>query len=116
MSGLIAHLNVFSTDPGTYVDPEDWSSHRTQFPAAVPAHGSVALTWPVQAVNSGRLVVYVAVTDVQQHRVTVSMPLELTVSKRQTVDPGGVLPLAVGVPGAVAVVLGLVLLRRRRTA
>jgi hypothetical protein len=42
---LIAHLNVLSLRKGTYVDPEDWSSHRTQYLKAIPAGGSATTTW-----------------------------------------------------------------------
>jgi thiamine pyrophosphate-dependent acetolactate synthase large subunit-like protein len=113
--GLIAHLNVFSTDPNTYVDPEDWSSHRTQFLDPLPTHGSADLTWTVQAVNSGSLILYVAVTDIRNHSVVVSGPIELTVTQQQSIDAAGILPMAVGVPAAVAVLLTLVRLRRRRS-
>src|SRR3954468_19854194 len=30
-TGLVANLNVVSLDPNVYVDPEDWSTQRTQF-------------------------------------------------------------------------------------
>ena len=61
VSDLVAHLNVLSDDPGTYVDPEDWSSHRTQYLPAIPPNGEQKLTWTVQAVNSGNLTVFVSV-------------------------------------------------------
>lgn len=113
-AGLIAHLNVLSTDPSTYVDPEDWSSHRTQFIDALPAHGERTLSWPMQAVNSGSLVVYVAVIDPADRSTTVSAPIDLSVAKQQTIDAGGILPLALGVPGGVAVLLTVSRLHRRR--
>lgn len=112
--GLIAHLNILSTDPGSYLDPEDWSTHRTQFLEPVPPGASMVLTWPIQAVNTGPLVIYVAVTDLANHRVTVSGPIEVSVTGRRTIDPGGILPLAIGVPGIVAATLMALLLRRRR--
>jgi hypothetical protein len=40
VSDLVAHLNVLSDDPGTYVDPEDWSSHRTQYLPSIPPNGA----------------------------------------------------------------------------
>lgn len=113
-SGLIAHLNVFSTDPDTYIDPEDWSSHRTQFLDTLASQGSVTLTWPVQAVNSGPLILYVAVTDTEDRSTVVSPPIELTVTRQQTINSGGILPLALGVPAAVAALLGANLVRRRQ--
>lgn len=112
-AGLIAHLNILSSDPGVYVDPEDWSTHRTQFLAPLPPRTSTALSWPMQAVNTGPLIIYVAVTDLANHRVTASGPIEVTVTGRRTINAGGILPLAVGVPGAVAATLIALLIRRR---
>jgi hypothetical protein len=114
LSGLIAHLNVFSTDPKTYVDPEDWSSRRTQFLKPLPVHGSATLTWHGQAVNSGPLVLYVAVTDTARKSVSVSAPIEMAVKNQKSIDAAGILPLAIGIPAAVGVLLVFTLWRRRR--
>ena len=59
--GLVAHLNVVDLSGHTYVDPEDWSSHRTRYLAPIPAGGSTTLSWPMNAVNSGTIGVYVEI-------------------------------------------------------
>ena len=60
-SSLVAHLNVLSLRPDVYLDPEDWSSHRTRYLPAIPAGGSVTINWRMQAVNTGSIAVFVAV-------------------------------------------------------
>jgi hypothetical protein len=115
LTGLIAHLNVLSIDPGVYVDPEDWSPRRTVYIDAMPANSSTRVEWSGQAVNSGRFVVYVAVTARQgPDGVTASNALRLTAAQQRTLDAGGILPLAAAVPGTVLVLTGIVALRRRR--
>ena len=57
--GLIAHLTVVSLHDGVYVDPEDWSSHRTRYLGAIPTGGSAMITWRLQAVNAGTFGIYV---------------------------------------------------------
>lgn len=115
VTGLVAHLNVLSVDPGVYVDPEDWSSQRTIYLDPVPAHSSAKLPWRVQAVNDGRFVIYVAVTTRSGPApVVVSDGLRLSASARRTVNAGGVLPVAVGVPCALFLVMMLNAARRRR--
>jgi len=116
ISGLIAHLNVLSSDPGTYVDPEDWSSRRTQYLDPLAPNESATLTWRGQAVNSGPLVLYVAVIDNTHGTVTASPAIELAVRRQPSIDASGILPLAIGVPAAVGLLLALNLLRRRRTS
>jgi len=115
MPGLVAHLNVLGLDPDVYVDPEDWSSQRTIYLDPLPAHASTRLAWTVQAVNSGRLVIYVAVTAKQgTDAVVASNTLRLAVAQQRTVDAGGILPLAVAVPTAILLLTGFAAHRRRR--
>lgn len=114
-SGLVAHLNVLSYDSSVYVDPEDWSSHRTRYLAPVPAHGSTSLAWKLQAVNSGRLAVYVAILSERPgaYPPETSQVIHLAVAKRTTINSQGILPLALGIP---MLLVGLVVgARVRRT-
>jgi hypothetical protein len=114
-SGLVAHLNVLGLDPDVYVDPEDWSSQRTIYLDPLPAHASTRLAWTVQAVNSGRLVIYVTVSAQQgTDAVAASNTLRLAVAQQRTVDAGGILPLAVAMPTTVLLLLGFAARRRRR--
>jgi hypothetical protein len=112
---LVAHLNVLSSDPGTYVDPEDWSSHRTRYLTALAPHESRKVSWTVTAVNSGTITIYVAVLP--RHgagQVVVTQPLRVEIAKRRTLNSGGVLPLALGIPGLLGVSAVAVRARRPR--
>jgi hypothetical protein len=115
-AGLVAHLNVLSLRPGVYVDPEDWSSHRTRYLAAIPPHGSTTLTWRIKAVNAGEIGVYVAVLPASGAAVRpVTGPtLQVAITDRKSLNSGGIAPLALGVPAALAVLLVVVRVRRRR--
>ena len=114
LSGLIAHLNILSSDPGVYVDPEDWSPRRTQYLDDLPPGEDVVLDWDVRAVTSGPLVLFVAVTGPKDDRVTASGPLRVRVEGRRVVNAENVLPLVMGMPAGVLVLLGLTRVRRRR--
>jgi hypothetical protein len=101
---------VLSLRNGTYVDPEDWSSHRTRYLPPVPAGGSVTLTWRMEAVNHGSFGVYVAVVpDSGPARPPAVGPaIKVAVADRKTLNSGGILPLALGIPAALGLVtLGL---------
>ncbi len=116
-SGLIAHLNVLSLRPGLYVDPEDWSSHRTRYLAPIPAGGATTITWKLAAVNAGDLGVYIAVLPRGGPAVEpIAGPLvHVTISDRRTLDAGGILPLAVGIPALLALTTAALRISRRRT-
>jgi hypothetical protein len=113
-AGLVAHLNVLSDDPGTYVDPEDWSSHRTHYLPTIGPNRKLRLTWTVQAVNSGSFTVYVSVLP--RHgagEVVTTSPLRVSVGQRRTLDSNGILPLTLGIPAAIGL-LAIGTRRRRR--
>jgi hypothetical protein len=115
-SGLIAHLNVLSLRDGVYVDPEDWSSQRTRYLDVIAPGGSTTTTWRMQAVNAGSFGVYVAVLhESGRGRPPVTGPsIRLAVAERKTLNSGGILPLALGVPGLIGLLTLSFRLRRRR--
>lgn len=113
---LIAHLNVASLTPGVYVDPEDWSSERTQRVGSLASGQSAQLTWQLQAVNAGTFDAYVVLLPTQQpgpaSPLAVSRSVLLRVASRQTLSAGGVLPIVIAVP----VLLVLLVILRTRAA
>jgi hypothetical protein len=115
-AGLLAHLNVVSLDGDVYVDPEDWSASRTRYLAALPAGGSTTVTWKLRAVNAGRIGVYVSVLPRRAGAAPVSgRTVQVTIADRRTLDAGGILPLALGLPALLAVLGGALAIRRRHT-
>ncbi|MBY9075247.1 hypothetical protein K1X13_10500 [Nocardioides sp. WL0053] len=113
-TGLVAHLSILTTDPDVYVDPEDWSAQRTQYVDELAPGASTTLTWDVQAVTSGPLVLFVSVTGEAAGPVASSGPLDLTVGGQREVDSGQVLGLVLWTPAGVLALLGATLVRRRR--
>ena len=114
-AGRIAHLNVLSLRPGVYVDPEDWSSHRTRYLAPIRPHGSITLGWRVKAVNAGSIGVYVAVLPASGApiRPPTGPLVKVSITDRKSLNTGGIAPLALGMPLALVALLVLVRLRRR---
>jgi thiamine pyrophosphate-dependent acetolactate synthase large subunit-like protein len=112
LAGLVAHLDVVSRDPDVYVDPEDWSSERTRYLAPIAPGAAVTLPWTVKAVNAGRFDVYVVVLGAGP---PVAGPaLHARVAQRRTLDAGGVVPLAIGLPALLGAALLVVRARRPR--
>ena len=118
VSGLVAHLNVVSLRPEVYVDPEDWSSERTQYVDPIRPGGSATQRWTVKAVNGGDFAVYVVALPGRSgvaagQPLAVSPPLAVHATEHRTLDTAGALPVVLLVPGLLAV-LWLWLTRRRR--
>lgn len=114
--GLIAHLNIVSLRGDVYVDPEDWSTHRTRYLGPVAADGSQTITWRLKAVTSGSFGVYVAVLNKSgDDRPPITTPLvAVGVAGRTTLNAGGILSVALGVPIAIGLCTAGLKLRRRR--
>ena len=114
VSGLIAHLNILSLRNGVYVDPEDWSSNRTRYLGTIPPGGASTTTWRMQAVNDGSFGVYVAVLPESgiARPPTTAPAIHLAVAGRKTLNSGGILTLALGIPALLGLLtLGLRLRR-----
>ena len=119
---LIVAMNITNIDAkGEIVDPEDWSPERTQYTESVAAGQSVKLSWRVNAILDGDYMVYMVAIPTPSSKETTSQPvassgIHLTVTPFTKLNPGGVLPYAIGGP----VVLGLMIFfvyrhRRRKT-
>lgn len=116
---LVAHLNIVGLDPDVYVDPEDWSSRRTRYLGPLGRGRSARLHWSVKAVTGGSLAVYVVVLERRPDGsaapapVAAARPVAVHVTERRTLDSGGILPLALGVPALVGAI-GIAGRRARR--
>jgi hypothetical protein len=113
---LIAHLNIVSFRSDIYVDPEDWSTHRTRYLGPLAAGASRTITWRVKAVNSGSFGVYVTVLRRGGGaRPPVTAPtVVVAVAGRKTLNAGGILSVALTVPAILVVLTAGLKLRRRR--
>lgn len=119
---ILAHLNVASIEGSVYVDPEDWSSERSQQLSLKPGE-SRKLSWEIQAVNSGLFAAYVVVvpfgnTVNGNADLTTSPLVRVDVAQRTTLTARGALPVVLAVPMLIglAAATTLVRVRRRRAA
>ena len=117
---LVAHMNVVSLDLKTYVDPEDWSPRRTQSIAPIASGSSATLTWKFNPILKGEVSVYIVVMQVDGEPAAASHliagpPIQVHVRQQRTLNPGGVLPVVMAVPGLIAVAFVGLRIGRRRT-
>jgi hypothetical protein len=99
---FVAHLDVVSLTPDVTVDPEDWSSERSQDVDALEPGETRELSWPIQAVAAGTFDAYVVLVGHGLVLVTAT-PAHLEVAGRRELGAGGALPVVLIMP----VLLGL---------
>ncbi len=115
---LCLAMNIINLDAaGDIVDPEDWSPQRTQYVDGLAAGQSATHSWRVNAILDGDYLIYMVVIPEPPGQDATSLPvassgIHLIVTPFTKLNPGGVLPYAIG--GPVVLILGIVLLYRMR--
>jgi len=117
---LIVAMNIINLmGAGEPVDPEDWSPQRTQYLDALAPGRSAQHSWRVNAILDGDFIVYMVVIPAPDSPQATSQPvassgIHLTVTPFSRLNPGGVLPYAIGGPVLLLVVILLIYRLRRR--
>jgi ABC-2 type transport system permease protein len=115
---FIVAMNVINLDAmGDVVDPEDWSPQRTQYVNSLSAGQSVSQPWVINTILEGNFMVYMVLIPQPDSTEATSYPvassgIHLTVTPFTRLNPGGVLPVAIGAP-AVLLALTYFVYRRR---
>jgi ABC-2 type transport system permease protein len=116
---LVVAMNIINLGSGQPVDPEDWSPERTQAVSSLEPGQTSELTWTIESILKGDYLAYMVVSPKPVGSTSTSQPvassaIHLTVKPHTRLNPGGILPLAIGTPAALTVVwLGLRAARRR---
>lgn len=113
---LVIHLDVTDVAAPGSVDPEDWTSTLTEPVGSLAPGASRTLRWTVQPISAGTFSLY-AVTLPARAGAPASPATSdvsvIEVTTRQSLNPRGILPVSIAVPGLVGLLLALTLRRRR---
>ena len=119
-ASMIVAMNIVNLNKaGDVVDPEDWSPQRTQYVDPIPAGQSTTLAWRINAILDGNYMVYMVAIPAPAGPEATSHPvaspgIHLMVSKYTRLNPGGVLPYAIGGPVVLGLLIFFVYRRRHR--
>jgi hypothetical protein len=117
---LIVAMNVINLDAsGDVVDPEDWSPQRTQYIDSLGAGDSATQKWIINTILEGDFMVYMVLIPEPESAEETSHPvasggIHLTVDPFTRLNPGGVLPFAIGGPILLLAITYFVYRRRRQ--
>lgn len=106
---LIVAMNIINLGKSDPVDPEDWSPERTQAVDPLDPGESAEQSWTVEAILDGNYMVYMTTIVKPGAPAETTLPvtspgIHLTVQAFQNANPGGVLPVAIGMPLGLIVV------------
>lgn len=117
---VIVAMNIINLDKtGEVVDPEDWSPQRTQYVEPLAPGQSTTLDWRINAILDGDFMVYIVAIPAPGGPDATSQPVassgvHLTVTPYTKLNPGGVLPYAIGGPVLLVLVIFFVYRHRRK--
>lgn len=117
---MIVAMNIVNLDAeGDPVDPEDWSPERSQVIESLAPGESAMQTWDIHPIFEGDYMVYMTLIPEPDGPRTTSQPvaspgIHLTVEQFTQLNPGGVLPIATGLPVSLLTIMGLMVGYRRR--
>ena len=112
IEGLIVWLSLIEVDPGNEqpVDLEDWSAKKAITVASLEPGAIVEAEWPLRLIQSGQYRVVLNVMSRGTSGIANSAFNEFTVREKPVVESQRVLPIALGAPS----ILSLILLWRWR--
>lgn len=117
---LIVAMNVINLDDaGVVVDPEDWSSERTQYIDSLGSGQSVMLDWTINPIMEGNFMVYLVLIPETAGAETTSHPvsspgIHLTVTPFTELKSRSILPIVIGEPILLLAITYFVYRRRRQ--
>ena len=110
---LVLHLDATDPERSSSVDPEDWTATLSR-PLGILAPGAtVDVVWTVQPISRGTFAAYAVALSADVDGIAASNLARVVVVDRRSLNPGGVLPVSVGAPTIIGLLL-LVQFRRAR--
>lgn len=113
ISGVTTYLSLADTVNNLPVDLEDWSAERGLYIGTIDPGQSLPLSWKIHFVKAGGYALMIVAIAPGNDRPDVSTITHFNVLPKRSLDPGHVLPVALGEPLLLVVVLALLNYRRR---
>jgi hypothetical protein len=112
---LVIHLDVTNPARSTSVDPEDWTATLSKSVGVIAPGDAVRVPWSIQPISSGRFATYAVALSPGVDNLATSNVALVVVAHQRTLDPGGILLVAIGAPALIGALLLLQLRLARRT-
>jgi len=116
INNVTTYISLVNAETKTPVDLEDWSAEKGLFIGTIDANQTLPLTWKVHFVQSGNYTLSIVANIDGSNIPIISELTYFTVSPKQNLNPGHVLPVALGEPILLILVFLMVKYFRDKTA
>ncbi|MCX6646625.1 MAG: hypothetical protein NTY09_09730 [bacterium] len=113
VSNITTYLSLVDNETKMPVDLEDWSVERGLFIGTIDAGQVLPLNWKVHFVKAGNYSLIIIGVVEGQDKPEVSTLTYFDVAPKHNLNPGMVLPVALGEPIVLLVIMLLVISRRK---
>lgn len=97
-SNITTYLSLVDTGTRLPVDLEDWSAEKGLFIGAIDSGQTLPLEWKIHFVKSGTYTLSIIANIEGQEKPLTSALTYFNVKQKKNLDPGHVLPVALGEP------------------
>ena len=112
LDSVTTYLSLVNTTTRMPVDLEDWSAERGLFIGSIDTGQKLPLAWKIHFVQSGSYALAIVAAVEGRDQPIISALTYFNVAPKRNLNPGHVLPVALGEP--VLLILGFLFLRYRR--
>jgi hypothetical protein len=105
--GLVVYLSLVSLNPGHEepLDLEDWSAQKAVRLEQLPAGATEYQKWTMRLIQAGKFGVALTVVDPKENKPVISDLVPFEVRIKPTLVSGRILPVAIGVPMLLIIIL-----------
>jgi cyclic lactone autoinducer peptide len=108
------YLSLVDTANRLPVDLEDWSAEKGQYVGSIDASSTLPLQWKIHFVKQGTYTLSIIANIEGQDKPITSAITYFNVAQKKNLDPGHVLPVALGEPIVILLIFGILHYRRER--
>lgn len=114
ISDITTYLSLVDNGNKLPVDLEDWSAEKGLFIGTIEPGQILPLNWKIHFVKAGTYSLVVVATSPISETPQVSKITHFQVSPKRNLNPGKVLPVALGMPVFLLFVMAIINYRRQR--
>ncbi len=113
LSDVTTYLSLVDTGTKLPVDLEDWSAEKGLYIGSIDAKQTLPLSWKIHFVKAGTYSLIIVAEAASNEVPQVSVITHFNVAPKKNLNPGQVLPVALGTPIVLLCILFVLSYRRK---
>ena len=104
---LVVHIDITDPSQTSSVDPEDWTATLSKRIGSLDPGQTSTVNWRIQPISGGTFSVYAIALAPNVDTIAASNVLHVVVDAQRSLNPNGILPVAIGAPALVGGLLAV---------